>query len=175
MWARRQKKRAYVIGAALAPFIALGNVSDPDFRIVQEAKRLKNREDDHPGHPPDPDDEQLVLAAAKASGEKLQDVVRKKEVITIAPKPARSALVWVLSIVLGSAAVLASLVLSWLLLSDPSSLSLEARLVRGSLSVLDWAPLYIMYATLLTSMVMLFRLHSSSVCVFAVYLVLGVS
>ena len=71
VWARRQKKRAYIIGAALAPFIALGNVSDPDFRIVQEAKRLKNREDDNPGDPPDSDDEQLVLAAARAAAKKL--------------------------------------------------------------------------------------------------------
>jgi hypothetical protein len=49
-----QSKRAYFIGAALAPFIALGNVVDPDFRIVQEAKQLKKREEDDPGDPPNP-------------------------------------------------------------------------------------------------------------------------
>ena len=56
-WARRQSKRAYFIGAALAPFIALGNVVDPDFRIVQEAKQLKKREEDDPGDPPNPAEE----------------------------------------------------------------------------------------------------------------------
>ena len=51
-WARRQRKRAYVVGAAFAPFMALGKVTDPDFRIVQEAKQLKKREEDNPGDPP---------------------------------------------------------------------------------------------------------------------------
>ena len=51
-WARRRSKRAFVIGAALAPFMT-GNVVDPDFHIVQEAKQLKNREDDDPGDPLD--------------------------------------------------------------------------------------------------------------------------
>jgi hypothetical protein len=53
LWARRGAKRAYVIGAALAPFMAAGNVSDPDFRIVHEAKQHKQREEDEPGDPPD--------------------------------------------------------------------------------------------------------------------------
>ena len=66
VWARRRKKRAYVIGAALAPFIALGNVSDPDFRITQEAKRLKNREDDDSGDPPDTEDERIVRLLRKS-------------------------------------------------------------------------------------------------------------
>jgi hypothetical protein len=57
VWARRRSKRAYVIGAALAPLIALGRVVDPDFRIVQEAKRLKKREEDDAGDPPAPEDE----------------------------------------------------------------------------------------------------------------------
>jgi hypothetical protein len=51
-WARRRSKRAYVIGAALAPVIALGNVVDPDFRVVQQAKQLKKREEDDSGDPP---------------------------------------------------------------------------------------------------------------------------
>jgi hypothetical protein len=50
--ARRRSKRAYVIGAAFAPFIALGKVTDPDFRIVQEAKQLKKRDEDDAGDPP---------------------------------------------------------------------------------------------------------------------------
>ena len=57
VWARRRSKRAYVVGAALAPFIALGKVTDPDFRIVQEAKQLKKREEDDSGDPPAPEDE----------------------------------------------------------------------------------------------------------------------
>jgi len=58
VWARRRSKRAYVIAAALAPLIALGKLTDPDFRIVQEAKQLKKREEDDGGDPPAPEDEQ---------------------------------------------------------------------------------------------------------------------
>jgi hypothetical protein len=36
-WARRRQKRAYAIGAALAPFMA--NFVDPDFRVVNEGAR----------------------------------------------------------------------------------------------------------------------------------------
>lgn len=61
VWARRQRTGAYVLGAALSPFM-IGNVADPDLRIVQEAKRLKNREDDDPGDPPDGDGEDLAAA-----------------------------------------------------------------------------------------------------------------
>lgn len=57
VWARRRSKRAYVIGAALAPIMALGKVTDPDFRIVQEAKQLKKREEDDSGDPPAPEDD----------------------------------------------------------------------------------------------------------------------
>ena len=39
-----------MFGAALLPFW-LGNVSDPDFRMVQQAKEHKKKEDD-PGDPP---------------------------------------------------------------------------------------------------------------------------
>jgi len=51
-WARRRQKRAYAIGAALAPFMSMGLVVDPDFRIVHEAKQHKKREEDEPGDPP---------------------------------------------------------------------------------------------------------------------------
>ena len=57
VWARRGSKRAYAIGAALAPLIALGKLTDPDFRIVQEAKQLKKREEDDGGDPPAPEHE----------------------------------------------------------------------------------------------------------------------
>jgi hypothetical protein len=62
VWARRRSKKAYVIGAALASFIGLGNVSDPDFRIMHEAKRLKNREEDEPGDPRDPEERARVAS-----------------------------------------------------------------------------------------------------------------
>ena len=51
------EKRAYAIGAALAPFMAMGHVVDTDFRIVHEAKQHKKREEDEPGDPPNDDDE----------------------------------------------------------------------------------------------------------------------
>ena len=52
VWARTRAKGAYVLGAALAPFMGFGNVSDPDFRIVNEAKQHKKREEDDGGDPP---------------------------------------------------------------------------------------------------------------------------
>jgi hypothetical protein len=55
LWARTRARGAYVLGAALSPFMAAGNVSDPDFRIVNEAKQLKKREEDNPGDPPSDD------------------------------------------------------------------------------------------------------------------------
>ena len=63
-WARRRQRRAYAIGAALAPFMALGNVVDTDFRIVHEAKQLKKREEDEPGDPPNDDESALGSTAA---------------------------------------------------------------------------------------------------------------
>jgi len=51
-WARTRSKGAYVLGAVLAPLGAAGNVSDPDFRIVNEAKQLRKREEDDNGDPP---------------------------------------------------------------------------------------------------------------------------
>ena len=178
VWARRRAKRAYVIAAALAPFMGLGNVADPDFRIVQEAKRLKNREDDDAGDPPNPDDEGPALAAATAAGARKRQthVVRNREVITAksAAGRTRPALVWVIAITLGLGALLASLALSWLLFSAPPALSIEARSVRESLSVLEWAPLYLMSATLLASMVMFLRLRKRSVGLFGAYLAGGV-
>jgi len=56
-WARRQQKRAYVLGVLFTPFIALGNVSDPDFRVVNQAKQHKQRDEDEPGDPPTLEDE----------------------------------------------------------------------------------------------------------------------
>jgi hypothetical protein len=63
-WARRRQKRAYVVGAALTPFMAAGHVVDPDFRIVHEAKQHKKREEDEPGDPPSEDSGALIVAAS---------------------------------------------------------------------------------------------------------------
>jgi hypothetical protein len=52
-WARARSKKAYVVGALFAPFMAMGKVDDPDFRIVNEAKQHKKREEDDAGDPPD--------------------------------------------------------------------------------------------------------------------------
>lgn len=52
LWARTRAKGAYVLGAVLAPFIAAGNVSDPDFRIVNEAKQGRKRKEGDTGDPP---------------------------------------------------------------------------------------------------------------------------
>jgi hypothetical protein len=51
-WARARPTGAYVLGIAFAPFGAAGNVVDPDFRIVNEAKQNKEREEDDAGDPP---------------------------------------------------------------------------------------------------------------------------
>ena len=174
VWARRQRKRAYVIGAALAPFIALGNVSDPDFRIVQEAKRLKNREDDDPGDPPDTEDERIVSAAAEIAAKKRENPVREVDVVPVAANPIRPALVWVISIALGLMAGITSLVLTWLLCADPTLLYPRARFARESFSAFDWGLLFVMSATLLTSMVMFFRLRKTSMYLFLAYLAVGI-
>ena len=52
IWARKKAKGAYILGAVLAPLMGFGNVSDPDFRIVNEAKQNKKREEDDGGDPP---------------------------------------------------------------------------------------------------------------------------
>src|SRR5262245_23642391 len=86
VWARQQKKRAFVIGAALAPLIALGMVVDPGMRIVQEAKRLKKREEDNPGDPPASEDEEIVSAAREIAEQRKENVVRKNESIVSSTK-----------------------------------------------------------------------------------------
>jgi hypothetical protein len=173
VWARRGSKKAFVVGAALAPFIALGNVGDPESKIVQEAKRLKNREDDNPGDPPDPEDDVILRTATELAAKKSEPPVRKEEVMMAAARPVRPASVWVVSIAIGLMACVASLVLAWLLFAEPTLL-VRARVARESLSAFDWSLLFVMYTTLLTSMIMLFRLRKSSVHLFVVYLALGV-
>jgi hypothetical protein len=173
-WARRRSKRAYVIAAALAPLIALGSVVDPDMRIVQEAKRLKKREEDNPGDPPASEDERVVRAATEIASRKKGNTVRKDEVTTITAKPMRPVLVSVIAVSLGLIAGLNALLLAWLLFADAALLAPRARLVRDSLSAFDWGSLFLMSAILLTSMVMLFRLRKISLYLFGAYLALGV-
>jgi hypothetical protein len=51
-WARTRATGAYVLGALFAPLGAAGNVSDPDFRIVNEAKQRREHKEDDTGDPP---------------------------------------------------------------------------------------------------------------------------
>jgi hypothetical protein len=173
VWARRQKKRAFVIGAALAPLIALGMAVDPDMRIVQEAKRLKKREEDNPGDPPASEDEEIASAAREIAEQRKENVVSKNESIVISAKSARPVLVFVISVLLGLMAGVTALTLAWFLFADATLLSPQTRFARDSLSVLDWSSLFAMSALLLTSRVMLFRLRKSSLSWFGAYLALG--
>jgi hypothetical protein len=174
VWARRRRKRAYVIGAALAPLMALGMVVDPDMRIIQEAKRLKKREEDNPGDPPSSEDEEIVRAATEIAAEKKGNVVHKGESGTVTPKPTRPALIYVISTALGLVATTTTLVLAWLLFADAALLDPATRFARDSLSVLDWGTVLGMSALLLISTVMLFRLRKSSMYWFGAYLAVGV-
>ena len=60
LWARRRASGAYVLGAFLIPIGGMGNVSDPDFKIVNEAKQVKRKEEDDAGDPPNGDFEQAL-------------------------------------------------------------------------------------------------------------------
>jgi hypothetical protein len=51
-WARTRATGAYVLGTLFAQLGAAGNVSDPDFRIADEAKQRREHEEDDPGDPP---------------------------------------------------------------------------------------------------------------------------
>ncbi len=57
VWAWKRARGAYVLGAVLVPLGAVGNVGDPDFQIVNEAKQHKKREEDNPGDPPNDEEE----------------------------------------------------------------------------------------------------------------------
>lgn len=51
-WARKRPTGAYVLGALIIPIGGMGNVSDPDYKMVSEAQRLKRQEEDDSGDPP---------------------------------------------------------------------------------------------------------------------------
>jgi hypothetical protein len=176
LWARRRAKRAYIIGAALAPFIAMGNVSDPDFRIVNEAKQLKKREEDEPGDPPRLEGEAArERAPNRISRPQRRAKSRNKESIMLTARVSRPIAPWLIAIVLASMAVLTSLAQSLILLADPMDLAPKAREVLANFTVFEWVSLYLLHAMLLTSMFLLFRLRKSSVWLFAMYVSLGVA
>ena len=55
VWARTRATGAYVFGALFSPFMGVGDAVDPDFRIVNETKRTKEKEEDDSGDPPNAD------------------------------------------------------------------------------------------------------------------------
>jgi hypothetical protein len=80
----------------------------------------------------------------------------------------RPKLVWVISIVVGLMAASQLAILSSLLVLGPSSPGL--RDIVASVSAFDWLTLYVLAASLLTSMVFLFRLRRRAVSWFGVYI-----
>lgn len=55
VWTKLGNKGAFFLGAMLTPFF-LGNIQDPDFRAVEQAKQLKRQEEDDSGDPMDPEE-----------------------------------------------------------------------------------------------------------------------
>jgi hypothetical protein len=50
-WARKRTKGAYALGAVILPF-GLGNVADPELRLVRQAQEQRKKEEDDSGDPP---------------------------------------------------------------------------------------------------------------------------
>jgi hypothetical protein len=167
-WARRQSKKAYVIGAALAPFMAF-NVVDPDFRIVNEAKQLKKREEDNPGDPPDGEGESMAPQEVQETGELEHGESEAEVAMTTKSRVWHPAFARAIAIVLSLMALATSVVASMVLLSD-----LYGSDARQSFSAFEWASIYLMSALLLVSMFQLFRLRKISVWLFAGYVGLGI-
>jgi hypothetical protein len=57
VWARTRAQGAYVLGALFTPLMGFGDVVDPDYRIVNETKQGKQKEEHDSGDPLDPIDE----------------------------------------------------------------------------------------------------------------------
>lgn len=57
VWARTRAQGAYVLGALFTPLMGFGDVVDPDYRIVNETKQGKQKEEHDSGDPLDPTDE----------------------------------------------------------------------------------------------------------------------
>ena len=51
-WARPRPSGAYVLGALIIPIGGMGNVSDPEYKMINEAQQLKRQEEDDSGDPP---------------------------------------------------------------------------------------------------------------------------
>jgi len=168
--ARRQSKSAYIVAVALAPFIAMGQVVDPDFRIVQEAKQLKKREEDNPGDPPHGEDEGLASQEVQVIGELKHDELAE----VAAAKKSRiwyPVLVRAIALVLGLMALTTAVVESMILFSD--FFGPTARDIRESFATFEWIAMYLMSVLLLASTFQLLRFRKTSVWLFAGYLGLG--
>jgi hypothetical protein len=53
IWARGRAQGAYVLGALFSPLMGFGDVVDPDYRIADETKQGKQKEEDGSGDPSD--------------------------------------------------------------------------------------------------------------------------
>jgi hypothetical protein len=166
-WARRGSKKAYVIGAALAPLMF--NVVDPDFRIVNEAKQLKKREEDNPGDPPDGEGERAAPREVQVADELEYGGLEAEVAMTTKPRVWHPVFARAIALVLSLMALATTVVASMALLSD-----FYGSDVRQSFSPFEWASIYLMSALLLVSMFQLFRLKKASVWLFAGYLGLGI-
>ena len=167
-WARRQSKKAYVIGAALAPLMAF-NVVDPDFRIVNEAKQLKKREEDNPGDPPVGEDDSVAPQEAHVSDELEHGGLEAEVAMATKSRDWHPVFARAIAFVLSLMALATTVVASMALLSDS-----YGSAVRQSISPFVWAAIYLMSALLLASMFQFFRLRKASVWLFAGYLGLGI-
>jgi hypothetical protein len=67
VWARKRSEGAYVLATLFSPLMGVGNVVDPDHRIVDEAKQLKQKEEDDSGDPPDATDDASTPPAGQFS------------------------------------------------------------------------------------------------------------
>lgn len=179
LWARKQSKGAYVFAAAVAPFLAMGNVSDPDFRIVLEAKQLKKREEDDTGDPPNNTDDDDGSEPRRYSGTPadldVDGAAKKRRLVARSnERRRRPALVWAISIVVGLVALTQLLIQTLPFLPSQSAQLVAAlRDAVASVPMLDRATLFLLSAILLTSMTLFFRMRRSSIGWFVAYLALG--
>jgi hypothetical protein len=157
----------------------MGNVSDPDFRVVLEAKELKKREEDDAGDPPnDAADEER--AEPRRHGGACADpgygkAEKKRRLLAVSKeRRQRPALVWAISLIVGLIAItdLSVQSLSFVPGLSVSILSVLANAVEST-PVLDRTILFLSSAMLLTSMILFFRMSKTSFLWFVAYLGLG--
>jgi hypothetical protein len=171
-WARMGSERAYVIGAALAPFFALGHVVDPDFRIVNEAKQQKKRDEGNPGDPPNGEDGEIGASAEARVA--VPECAGSVPTAASAVKPSawRPILARTLALLLSLLALATLFMESMIVFSDRYSAA--GRQLRESFAVYEWVAMYVLSAMLLASSIELFRLKRTSVWLFGGYLCLGI-